>query len=318
MTQPLLAAAELWKPNTAAEALECVSGLYGGCAALRDVPAQANLTLGQGAIGEVIATGRPKIVTDFADLGFLTQEAAAADGIGGAALIPSYRQGKVEDVLALYFRGGAGAVGAVELWAGTKGRFELSLDQSYYVGLDRFARISQYVNFPQGSGLPGQCWESALPRIVPDMATAKGFLRSSGAESDGLSVGLGIPIMQRTELRSVFLLLSSNVSPIARVHEVWVEDTTRPGQLVRSQGVYGGLVDLAESSRDVAYASGEVAGLPGRAWASGHSELIDGIDELAEAESKRGDALRAAGLSFALALPVVVTDRVRGVVVLMG
>ena len=108
-----------------------------------------------------------------------------------------------------------------------------------------------------------------MPRIVPDLATAKGFLRSSGAESDGLSVGLGIPIMQRTELRSVLLLLSSAATPIARVHEVWVEDPQQPGTLTRSQGVYGGLVDLANASRDLTFKVGSGDGLPARAWASG-------------------------------------------------
>ena len=318
MTQTLLAAAELWQPNAKSNTFDFSAGFYGGCEALRGVPAQSTVALDQGPLGQVAGSGQPMILNDLSELSFLVDEAAKAHGLAAAALAPSFQQGQVDSILVMYFRSGAEAKGAVELWAGTKGRFELSLDQSYYVGLERFARISQYVNFPQGAGLPGQIWESALPSIVPDLSSAKGFLRSSGAESDGLSVGLGLPIMQRTELRSVLLLLSSAASPIARVHEVWVEDPERPGTLIRRQGVYGGMVDLAEASNNLTFEVGSADGLPAQAWASGRPLLLDGIDAMAATGMQRLDAVRSAGLNYALAWPVVVIDRVRAVVLLMG
>ncbi len=318
MTQTLLAAAELWQPNATSGHFDFLAGFYGECDALRSIPSQSTAALDQGQLGKVATTGQPLILNDLSEMGFLTDEAAKAHGLVAAALIPSYQQGNVDSIVVLYFRSGTDAVGAVELWAGTKGRFELSLDESYYVGLDRFARISQYVNFPQGSGLPGQCWETGLPSLVPDLATAKGFLRSSGAESDGLAVGLGLPIMQRTELRSVLLLLSSSATPIARVHEIWVEDPDVPGRLVRSQGVYGGLNGFAQASTDLTFSATSPDGLPGQAWSTGRPVLVDGLDAMGEAGVKRVDAARAAGLSFALAWPVVVIGRVRAVVLMMG
>ncbi|MEM9418611.1 MAG: hypothetical protein AAGA25_06070 [Planctomycetota bacterium] len=318
MTQTLLAAAELWRPNTQSSTIDFQAGFYGECESLRGVPAQSNLAIDEGPLGQVVSTGQPQILDELSELGFLVEEAAKTHGLAAAAIVPSYTQGKVESILVMYFRRGADAKCAVELWSGTKGRFELSLDQSFHQGLDRFARISHYVNFPKGAGLPGQCWETALPNIVPDLATAKGFLRSSGAESDGLAVGLGLPIMQRTELRSVLLLLSSAATPIARVHEIWMEDPEQPGVLTRSQGVYGGLVDLANASNDLVFSVNDQDGLPAKAWASEQPVILDGIEAMSEAGLKRFDSVRDAGLSYALAYPVVVVDRVRAVVVLMG
>ncbi|MEM1109608.1 MAG: GAF domain-containing protein [Planctomycetota bacterium] len=318
MTQTLLAAAELWQPNASSNLFDFQSGFYGDCEALRGVPAQSTIALDQGPLGQVAATGQPMILDDLSELGFLVEEAAKTHSLAAAVLVPAYLQGEVESVLVMYFRRGVEAKAAIELWAGTKGRFELSLDQYYYAGLERFSRISQYVNFPMGAGLPGQIWETALPGIVPDLATAKGFLRSSGAESDGLSVGLGIPVMRRTDLRSVLLLLSSEASPIARVHEIWVEDPEKPGTLTRSMGVYGGHAELAEASKDLAFSVSSKEGLPGQAWALGKPLLLDGVEAMGDAGMKRVDAVRAAGLSYALAWPTIVVDRVRAVVLLMG
>ena len=318
MTQTLLAAAELWRPNAQTGAIDFDSGFYGGCEALRALSGQLAPKSDESTLGQVASTGLPRVLTDLSELDYRVKEAAASHGVVAAALLPAYKQGKVESIVVLFFRGGEQAVGAVELWAGTKGRFELSLDQSYYVGLDRFARISEHVNFPMGAGLPGQCWESGAPFLVPDLATAKSFLRSSGAESDGLSHGLGLPIMQRTELRSVFLMLSSSTTPIARVHEVWVEDPDQPGTLVRRQGVYGGLVDFAKASQDLSFSHTQGEGLPGQTWQQGQPLLLDGTQAMAQAGATRLEAAKAAGLTYALALPVVVVDRVRAVVVLMG
>lgn len=318
MTQTLLVAAELWQKSPSSDALETAAGFYGEYEQVKSASAQANFAVGKGPIGEVFATGNPRILTDLSELSFLHQEAAQTLSLGAVALIPSYEQGKVVSLVAMYFLGGEQAVGAVELWAGTKGRFELSLAQSYYAQMDRFARISQYVNFPMGAGLPGMCWETARPRIVPDLTTAKGFLRSSGAESDGLTVGLGLPIQHRTDLRAVVLLLSSAQTPIARVHEVWVQDPEDGDRITRSQGVYGGSAELAEATQGMSFSKSAGDGLPSKVWASGQPMLLDGLDEMADAGLQRIDAVREAGLRFALAMPVMVIDEVRSVVMLMG
>ncbi|MEM8737300.1 MAG: hypothetical protein AAGG38_02320 [Planctomycetota bacterium] len=317
-TRTVLAAAELWRCNADPLAIELDSAFYGGLDALRNASDHADIAAGKGPIGQAVSTGEPRVLTGFSEFGFLYQEAAQAAGLGGAAILPSFEQGRVTSVLVLYFRGGPSTVAAVELWAGTKGRFELSLDQSYYTGLERFARISRYVNFPKGSGLPGVCWDTALPRIVPHVAESKAFLRPVGEQDGGLTVGLGIPIMHRTELRGVFVALSSVNTPFATVHEVWVEDPQQPTQLIRAQGVYGGHVELARATDGMTFATAGQEGLPGQAWAAAQPLLLDGPDAILAAGSSRGDAFRDAGLAFALAIPVVVVDRVRAVVMLMG
>ena len=318
MTSNTLAAAEHWRYDAAAARLELDSAFYGEHGPLRDAGESINGRPGnrEGAFESILTDGVPRIVTDFGEMGFLHQEAAGLCGLGAAAMLPQTEGESVVGVTVLYFR--ADVKAAVELWSGTRGRFELSLAEAYHPGLERFSRISRHVNFPRGAGLPGMCWETGLARIVPDVSTAKGFLRSSGAGSDGLGVGLGVPLMHRTELRAVLLLISGARRPVAAVHEVWVQDPADEGRLIRSQGVYGGHVTLAEASRGQTFTAAGESGLIGGAWATGRPVLLDGAEAMAEAGMARLDGVHEAGLRWAVALPVVAVGRVRCVVTMLG
>ena len=322
---PLLAAAELWTASPEGPRLQ--EGCYGPHDGLRAAGANTRLQPGEGAIGEAFESGTPRLVGSANELGVAYREAAADTGVEAAILLPFLSPpgtagsgdagGEVQAVLSLMLRGervgDASSKGAAELWAGTKGRFELSLEQSHHVNLDRFARVSQFVNFPMGAGLPGLCWQNATAELVPDVGTAKGFLRSSGAESDGLSVGLGLPLLRGAELRAVLLLISSNASPFAVVHEVWKTGPDADGPLVRNRGTYGGHVELAEATRGL-----EAAGAPSieRARATGLPVLLDGADALAAHEPARAAALEAAGLTRAVIIPVPTLHGVRSVAAL--
>ena len=327
---PLLAAAELWTLD--AGQLTVASGTYGPHLGLKAAGAETRLDGGEGAVGEAFQTGTARIVAHVGEIGYLYRDAAAEAGVEASVLLPyvgapepDAPHGSVRGVLSLLLRGerpgDAASKGAAELWAGTKGRFELSLEQSHYVGLDRFARVSQFVNFPLGAGLPGLSWANATAELVPDVATAKGFLRSSGAESDGLSVGLGLPVLRGSELRSVLLLISSRASPMACVHEVWKAPGVAPadGQaqsptpMTRDRGTYAGRVAVAEATS----ALGERgSALVEQARRSGLPVLIDGPEAMREAEPDRADALERAGLHRAVALPVPTLHGVRSVAVL--
>ena len=201
--------------------------------------------------------------------------------------------------------------------AAAPGLFELALDECYHAGevLERFARISKYVNFPQGAGLPGRVWEQARPELEPDVSTAKGFLRTSGDGGQELSVGLGLPLMSGVNLQAVLLLLSGRRAPIARVHEIWEPDPADATRIVRRHGVYGDLKDFSDASDGLSFSiAGQGEGLPGRAWQAAEPLLINKLEDIGVT---RRDAARDAGLTSGLAIPTVIADTVRYVTVLL-
>ncbi|MEO0588835.1 MAG: hypothetical protein AAF078_14500, partial [Planctomycetota bacterium] len=240
----------------------------------------------------------PVLLTELDEESFERCDAAKASGIGGAVAVPVFDESRLTSVALLMLRA-SGMTGAIELWAGRRGRFELGLAETFAPGLERFAKLSRYVGFPKGSGLPGLVWETSRPRLLRGIGTSNQFLRSSGAETSGLTTGFGYPVRRGNELLAVVLWLSSSVSPLARRHELW---ETPDGS---SAGLK--LTDVADANADE----------------HRHGALEPFVREAGE--TRRPVVFDAAGLSVAdgdnavsagIALPVLVHDRLGAVGVL--
>lgn len=105
--------------------------------------------------------------------------------------------------------------GGFEIWA-KDDRDELSINGSYYSGLDSFEFISQYVRFPRGSGLPGASWKLRQPKMVLNPGVDASFIRSFAKDPAELTACVGIPVMcDYASDGSALLLLSSTQQPVA-------------------------------------------------------------------------------------------------------
>ncbi len=310
-TMQMIAAAEVWTPLDGDSGIQLAQAIAtpGLNAAL---PAVGETLLGgEGLAGQAWAREIPLLVDRIATEDFANADALLESGITAAAALPMYDHGRVSAVLLLYLRGGVRA--AIELWAGRSGQHELGMVCSYYGDLERFGNISPYVNFPMGSGLPGKVWQTGRPQVMEGLAQSSEFLRSTGAENEGLTTGFGLPLIRGLELRGVLLTLDSQVTSAAQVYEVW--EPTMAGQaaaMCRRQAASSKESSrFARASEALKLQPGE--GLVGQAWASRRPELTN---ELAIAESGRASVVEADGLSFGLAIPVLIADEVRAVAML--
>ncbi len=222
----MTAAVEVWRVDEAGGRVEHVAGLDVGCEWVERCRRGRVLESGQGLAGAVLARRVPILLSELDDEAFEDCEAARGWGVRGVLALPVFDSAKLTYVVVFLLRGDAGRVGAVELWAGRRGRFELGLTRGCYVGLERFGAVSRYVNFPRGAGLPGLVWESAMPRGVSGLGRSREFLRSTGAESAGLDSGFGFPVIHRNELLAVMVWLSSSASPLFTRFGVWASTPT--------------------------------------------------------------------------------------------
>ncbi|MEM1099323.1 MAG: hypothetical protein AAGH92_11110 [Planctomycetota bacterium] len=288
-THGMTAAAEVWRVNDDESQATLLEGVYGDCEALRLSSAGQVLSAGEGLAGAVLARKVPVLLDKLDGESFERLEAASSGGVVAAVALPVFDEAKLTGVAVIMFRGAPEMIGAVELWAGRRGRFELGLTEAHYAGLERFGKVSRHVNFPMGSGLPGLVWQTAMPRVMSGLGQSREFLRSSGAETAGLTDGFGYPVIYRNELKAVMLWLSSGGSPLARLHEVW-----RSGEagVQRMSSVFA----------------------PG-------TEAWDANEVVARSARERrpvvfDDASVGGGWSGGIALPVLVHDRVSAVGVL--
>lgn len=229
-----------------------------------------------------------------------------------AMLWPVIDREKVNAVVAIYFQTEGQAVMAAEIWTGKSGRSELCLGDVCYAGLDRFAKLSPYIAFPKGSGLPGLAWENNRPVLVEGLAHSPTFMRATGAEKEGLDIGFALPCTAGNSLQAVALLLSSMKTPIARAYEVWLP--MQQGSSIRLARVNGSYVQapaLEKASAGIDVPAGDT--WIGRAWASRKPEVV--CDSTGETFQRNGIA--EDGLTSGIAIPIIVLDDVAAVAVLM-
>lgn len=118
--------------------------------------------------------------------------------------------------------------GGLEVWA-RDDRDELSINGSYYHGLNSFEFISQYVRFPRGSGLPGSSWKSRRPKMVKDPGVNADFIRSFAKDPADLTACVGIPVTCKYGSDgAVLLVLSSAQHPFARKIDILTCESRAP------------------------------------------------------------------------------------------
>ena len=96
-----------------------------------------------------------------------------------------------------------------------------------------------------------------------------------------------------------------------RVTEIWLPNRDR-SRLEFGDGLYGPLGDFRAVSERTSFAFDE--GLPGKAWAARHPIILK---DLQTSYFRRGEAAKEAGLTSAVALPVMAGDILLAVVVFL-
>ena len=105
-------------------------------------------------------------------------------------------------------------------------------------------------------------------------------MRAAGARAGGLHFGVGLPLMRDAiELDSVLLFLSSQISPLARVFELWEFDKSDKQLQLRDIATQGCDATRIESQA-MRYMPGE--GLVGRVWETGRPWVTEDFVSLHE------------------------------------
>jgi hypothetical protein len=307
MQQAFVQAVEVWTPD--GNLLQRHSGAYGQLTEFAEASADLTLEKGQGLPGAAYRSMRPEVWHELG-VGFVRQQSARLSGLSAAVALPWFRGNSLVAVVVFLCGSREQTGGCIEVWEPNDQKLLVHMD-GYYGRLSTFEDVSRVMRFPLGQGLPGIVWERGVPQIMEDLAASSSFMRASAARENGVTSGLGVPLLVGGEIQHVVTLLSAASTPLARAFEIWTPDAQ--GQLELSQSYYApGLAALGDECRGVGFAvavdlAGRVAdtGVP---WALSCAEPTRPF--------VRARLARELGLSFAVGLPVHDGDRLRAVVVL--
>jgi hypothetical protein len=97
-----------------------------------------------------------------------------------------------------------------EAWMVNADKTALECSSAYFSnthGLEQFRKLSERMTFASGIGLPGRVWSSKKPEWDADvsMLSETVYLRAPIARQVGIKAGLGIPVLDRGEVRAVMV-----------------------------------------------------------------------------------------------------------------
>jgi hypothetical protein len=218
----LVRGVEVWVPK--GELLVSSSGSYGSHGDFEKLTAHRAYRRGEGLPGAVWSTERALV---WKDLGvrFAGAEFAAAAGIDTAIGLPVHRGRFVVGVVVLLLTLHCESPGCVELWDEDDELSVLRHAGGHYSGCPSFESVSQLIQFPTGTGLPGGTWAKGGPVLIPDVRRGKSFVRTGLAANSGLKLGVGLPIVRSQRVRQVITLIAAEDKPFVRAAELWENDS---------------------------------------------------------------------------------------------
>ena len=213
---------EIWVPDEEGTHLVLADGLFSGLDEFERVARETRFAPDEGLPGKAWVAQRPIVLKDLVNSYFRRGAVAAAAGLTCAVAIPVFGD-TLKAVLVLFCGDDPDHAGAIELWHGPQGSYEMSFVDGYFGTADSLEWAAKHMLFMKGTGLPGETWQRGQPVVFAELRGTR-FLRFEKAEEVGITRTIGIPVHTPAPGDYVLTLLSAQSTPIARRMEIWTPD----------------------------------------------------------------------------------------------
>lgn len=202
----LVQAVELWFPQ--GEVVAFGAGAYRGNDELAAGSEGLRFHFGEGLPGSVWANGRALLWKELKGP-FLRAELAAEAGIDAAVGFPLFDGERLIAVVTLLLSRRSEAPGCLEIWDVIDELDVLKLGAGYFLHCAELERISPFIQFARGTGLPGLTWLGSGVEVMEDVRKSNAFIRAGLAASCGLQHGIGIPVFRGRKVVQVLALFGA-------------------------------------------------------------------------------------------------------------
>jgi hypothetical protein len=214
----LVQAVELWLPQ--GEVIAFGAGAYRGNDELAAGSEGLRFHYGEGLPGSVWANGRALLWKELKGP-FLRAALAAEAGIDAAVGFPLFDGERLIAVVTLLLSRRSEAPGCLEIWDVIDELDVLKLGAGYYLHCAELERISPFIQFARGTGLPGLTWLGAGVEVMEDVRKSNAFIRAGLAASCGLQHGIGIPVYRGRKVVQVLTLFGAEQNSFVTSAELY-------------------------------------------------------------------------------------------------
>lgn len=312
-TSNCLKGIEVWTPSAADDCLELSQSVYRDAAYFRETSTHMTFRRGEGLPGRVWTSRAPVFMRELITTDFVRSQAASAVGMTTAIGFPIFASGEIQSIILLLLDTRYQMKAAFESWHYDPAVSSLKLAGGTYVNCERLRRLTEFMSFPVGSGLPGIAAEQRLPCAGARFAEGTAAVRGVALAAERLMSGVALPLTDSgNDISDVFLLFNAESSPVFSLLQVW-KPTADGTRLTLVSEHVDGVPSLTSQLQEVSQA--QLSGPAHEAWVQGHPVVVNTSEDLVPSIPT---ALPGTCAAAGIAIPTIVDGVVSAVTVLAG
>lgn len=302
---------EVWKPDETESQLSLAQGSYRDAAVFSDASRGITFRKGEGLPGMIWESESSVFLRELITTEFVRTQIASAVGMTTAIGFPVFEKGRVQSIVLLLMDTRYQSKAAFESWKYDATSGGLKLDGGTYINCERLRRLTEFISFPLGQGLPGVAAEQRRPCAGARFAEDPAAVRGVALAAERLIAGVAIPLTDsRTEIDGVFVVFNAESSPLFSVQQIWKPSADRTRLILTSEYI-GGVSSLATQMQTTSAMPDK--GIVDEAW---HTRSPVLYTSASDAALEIASSLPGTRLTTGIAIPTIVDGDVVAITVL--
>ncbi len=302
---------EIWKPDETDSQLHLHQSSYRDAAVFSDASRSMTFKRGEGLPGMIWESRAPAFLCELITTEFARAQIASAAGMTTAIGFPVFARGRVQSIVVLLMDTRYQSRAALESWKFDRVAAGLKLAGGTYVNCERLRRLTEFMTYPLGQGLPGRAAEQRRPCAAARFAEDPAAIRGVALSAERLTAGVAIPLTDSgSDVDDVFVVFNAESAPLFSVQQIW-KTAGGGSRLVLTSEHIGGVSSLVTQMQNASAIPAK--GIVDEAWKTAAPVVYDAaIDPALEIASSLPDTRLTTGI----AIPTIVDGNVVAVTVL--
>lgn len=315
MTAPTncLKGIEVWTPSSMEDCLELTQCVYRDAASFRETSSLMTFRRGEGLPGRIWSSGAPEFLRELITTDFVRSQAASAAGMTTAIGFPVFASGQIRAIILFLMDTRYQMKAAFESWQYDSNSSTLKLAGGTYINCERLRRLTEFMAFPVGAGLPGIAAEQRLPCAGARFSEGTTAVRGVALAAERLLSGVALPLTDSgADVDNVILLFNAESAPLFSLLQVWKPSADGSSLSLVTEYV-NGVPSLTSQMREASQQ--HQTGPAHQAWRQGIPVVVNTPDDpVPQIPSAVPDITATAGI----AVPTIVDGVVTAVTILAG